>query len=137
MKAGLIGAASAALVLAGCYYPGPYTYYPTVPAQAAGVETIPPNSPDYPQPGSAQNAPPSAQQNAPQSPQSQPQTPPPNGYNGGTVYSGAPGYTCYPGYPCYPAYGYPAYPAYPTYTAYPVYGAPAIGLGFSFGGRWR
>jgi hypothetical protein len=150
MKAGLIGAAAAALVLSGCYYyPGPYTYYPTVPAQAAGVETIPPNSPDYPQADSAQTAPASgqtAQQNGQQaSPQSS-QAPQQGGYNGGTVYAAPPpgyaapppGYACYPGYPCYPAYGYPAYGyGYPAYGGPVVYGGPAIGLGFSFRGHFH
>lgn len=134
MKAGLFGAAAASLVLSGCYYyPAPYTYYPTVPAQAAGVETIPPNSPDYPQPGAAQTTPsapgtPQDPSQAQAQPQPQAQTPnaPPPGYNGGAAYYGYPAYA-------YPAYAYPAY----GYPAYPVYGAPAVGIGFSFGGRWR
>ncbi|WP_147432391.1 hypothetical protein [Pararobbsia silviterrae] len=121
MKTGLISVAAAALVLSGCYYPGPYVYYPTVPAQSAGVETIPPNSPDYPQQGSAQTAQPPASA-------SQAQAVPP-GYNGGAAYYAYPAYPAYPTYPAY--YGYPAYPGYP------VYGGPAIGLGFSFGGHWR
>ncbi len=132
MKVGLIGAAAAAVILSGCYYPGPYAYYPTVPAGAANVETIPPDSPDaaqsqpVPQPGGAQGQPPVQAQG-----QAQGQGQPPPGY------AAAPGgYYAYP--PAYPVYGYPAYPAY----GYPAYGypyggyyAPSVAFGFSFGGR--
>ncbi len=143
MKAPLIGAAAAALVLSGCYYPGPYAYYPVVPAGAANIETIPPNSPDAPQPGSAQNGGPDGDQGDAQggqppaqagrpAPQGQPQQPPP-GYAGGQAYYA---YPAYPSYPVYPAYGYPVYGyGYPGYGyGYPVWGGPSVAFGFSFGG---
>jgi hypothetical protein len=142
MKASLIGAAAAALILSGCYYPGPYTYYPVVPATAANIETIPPNSPDAPPPQGAQNGgPDDAQGGQPPAqagrpaPQGQPQQPPP-GYAGGQAYYA---YPAYPSYPVYPAYGYPAYGygypgyGYPAY-GYPVWGGPSVAFGFSFGG---
>ena len=153
MKASLYGVAAAALVLSGCYYPGPYAYYPpVVPAGAANIETIPPNSPDAPrqqyapQQGGAQVGGPiddqgysqggqaPAQQGQPGQAQQQQQP----GYAGGQAYYAYPAYPSYPVYPAYgyPAYGYPAYGyGYPGYGyGYPGWGGPSVAFGFSFGG---
>ncbi|CAB3784776.1 hypothetical protein [Pararobbsia alpina] len=163
MKASLSGVVASTLVLSGCYYPGPYTYYPpVVPASMANIETIPSNSPDaasgqqpVPQPGTAQNGGPAgagySQGSHPpvqQGQQGQSQQPPP-GYAAGQSYYAYPAYPGYAAYPVYPAYGYPVYGygypgygypgyGYPGYGypgyGYPFWGGPSVAFGFSFGG---